>query len=91
MNWIFSHGSVHKIITEQIKFHKVCARWVPCLLTEEHKRKHFESGFEFLQRYQKEGNQFLDKIVTVDETWSHSFSLETKRSLLEWKSSISPI
>ncbi|GFS55653.1 histone-lysine N-methyltransferase SETMAR, partial [Nephila pilipes] len=50
-----SHGSVHKIIAGHPQFHKVCARWVPRLLTEEHKGKGFESAFAFLQRYQKEG------------------------------------
>ncbi|XP_035220977.1 uncharacterized protein LOC118193925 [Stegodyphus dumicola] len=31
------HGSVHKIIADHLIFRKVCARWVPRLLTEEHK------------------------------------------------------
>ncbi|XP_035231680.1 protein GVQW3-like [Stegodyphus dumicola] len=30
-----SHGSVHKIISDHLKFRKVCTRWVPRLLTEE--------------------------------------------------------
>ncbi|KFM68018.1 hypothetical protein X975_04435, partial [Stegodyphus mimosarum] len=51
-----SHGSVHKIIADHLKFHKVCARWVPRLLTDEHKGKRFESAFAFLQCYQTEGN-----------------------------------
>ncbi|XP_035215058.1 histone-lysine N-methyltransferase SETMAR-like [Stegodyphus dumicola] len=80
-----SHGSGHKIIADHLEFRKVCARWVPRLLTEEHKRKHFESAFAYLQRYQTEGNEFLDKIVTGDETWIHHFSPKIKRSSLEWK------
>ncbi|KFM67462.1 Histone-lysine N-methyltransferase SETMAR, partial [Stegodyphus mimosarum] len=85
-----SHGSVHKIIADHLEFRKVCARWVPRLLTEEHKGKRFESAFAFLQRYQTEGNDFLDKIVTGDETRIHHFSPETKRSSLEWKHCSSP-
>ncbi|XP_035209507.1 histone-lysine N-methyltransferase SETMAR-like [Stegodyphus dumicola] len=76
-----SHGSVHKIIADHLKFRKVCAR----LLLEERKGKRFESAFAFLQRYQTEGNEFLDKIVTGDETWIYHFSPETKRSSLERK------
>ncbi|GFS31103.1 histone-lysine N-methyltransferase SETMAR [Nephila pilipes] len=49
-----SYGIVRKIIADQ--FHKVCAGWVPRLLTEEHKRKRFESAFAFSQCYQKERN-----------------------------------
>ncbi|GFU16526.1 HTH_48 domain-containing protein [Nephila pilipes] len=29
-----SHGGVHKIVGDYLQFHKVCARWVPRLLTE---------------------------------------------------------
>lgn len=36
----------------------------------------FESTFVFLQRYQKEGKEFLDKIVTGDETCIHISHLE---------------
>ncbi|XP_035209966.1 histone-lysine N-methyltransferase SETMAR-like [Stegodyphus dumicola] len=85
-----SRGSVHKIIADHLKFRKVCARWVPRLLTEEHKGKSFESAFAFLQRYQTEGYEFLDKIVNGDETWIYHFSPETKRSSLEWKHCTSP-
>jgi hypothetical protein len=35
---LISHGSVHEIIHSRLGFHKVCARWVPKQLTEEHKR-----------------------------------------------------
>ncbi|XP_035215010.1 uncharacterized protein LOC118188628 [Stegodyphus dumicola] len=82
-----SHGSVHKIIADQLQFHKVCAGWVPCLLTKEHRGKCFESAWKFLQPYQKEGNEFWDKIMTGDKSWIHQFSPETKHSSFEWKHS----
>lgn len=41
---------------------------MPRLLTEEHKEKRFENAFAFLQRYQTEGYEFLDQIVTRYET-----------------------
>lgn len=85
-----SHGSVHYIISEKLQCRKICARWVPRLLTEEHKGKRFLSALKFLDRYEKEGNDFLDKIVTGDECWVHHFSPETKRSSHEWKHPHSP-
>ena len=78
-----SHGSVHKIIADHHKFRKASARWVPLLLNEEHKEKHSDSAFAFLQRYQADGNEFWYKIVTEDETWILHFSSETKRSSLK--------
>ncbi|XP_035229543.1 histone-lysine N-methyltransferase SETMAR-like [Stegodyphus dumicola] len=66
-----SHESLHKIIADHLKFRNVCARWVPRLLTEEHKGKRFESAFAFLQRYETERNEFSNKPVTGNETWVH--------------------
>ncbi|XP_035229452.1 histone-lysine N-methyltransferase SETMAR-like [Stegodyphus dumicola] len=87
MNWIFLMKVSIKIIADHLK---VCARWVPRPLTEEHKGKRFESASAFLQRYQTEGNEFWDKLMTRDETWIHYFSPETKCSSLEWKHCSSP-
>jgi hypothetical protein len=39
---LLSFGSVHNIISEEQGYHKVCARWVPGCLTEEHKNRRFE-------------------------------------------------
>lgn len=33
-----SHGSVYTITTEHLGFRKVCARWVPWLLTNDQKQ-----------------------------------------------------
>jgi len=50
-------------------YHKCCARWVPKMLTEDHKRQRIETSREFLSRYAEQGEDFLDSIVTGDETW----------------------
>ncbi|XP_035205247.1 histone-lysine N-methyltransferase SETMAR-like, partial [Stegodyphus dumicola] len=82
--------TIDEISNELDITHGICARWVPRLLTEEHEGKGFERAFAFLQSYQTERNEFLDKIVTGDETWIHHFSPETKSSSLEWKHYSSP-
>ncbi|GFW77200.1 histone-lysine N-methyltransferase SETMAR [Trichonephila clavipes] len=61
--------TLHKVVSEKLKFRKLCARWVPRLLTEEHKLKIMAWALDFLDRYHKEGDQFLERIVTGDETW----------------------
>ncbi|PNF31379.1 hypothetical protein B7P43_G10055 [Cryptotermes secundus] len=50
---------------ESLGYRKVCARWVPRLLTEDHKGQRKAITSELLQRYRHEGNDFLLCIVTV--------------------------
>ncbi|GFX99360.1 uncharacterized protein TNCV_1550241 [Trichonephila clavipes] len=39
--------TLHKVVSEKLKFRKLCARWFPRLLTEEHKLKRMASTFDF--------------------------------------------
>lgn len=45
---------------------------------------------EFLERYAEEREEFLDSIVTGDETWVYHFTPESKRKSLEWRHFTSP-
>jgi hypothetical protein len=47
---------------------KDTSRWVPKMLTDDHKTKRMGSALKFLTRYAQEGDEFLDSIVTGDET-----------------------
>ena len=44
-----------------------------------------------MDAYDKEGEAFLDRIITVDETWVHHYEPECKRQSIEWKHPQSPI
>ena len=44
-----------------------------------------------LRRYRKEGDAFLSRIVTTDETWVFHFEPESKRRSMEWKHVSSPV
>ncbi|XP_045132250.1 histone-lysine N-methyltransferase SETMAR-like [Portunus trituberculatus] len=85
-----SHGSAFQIIHDELGFHKVCARWVPRELTAEHKRKRLEVCQRLLDRYNNDGERFLSRIVTGDETWVHHYEPESKRQSMEWKHPGSP-
>ncbi len=85
-----STGLVHKIIHNDLQFNKTCARWVPRQLTEVHKNIRLRICTELLQRYQNEGEAFLEQIVTTDETWVHHYEPETKQQSMMWKHSDSP-
>lgn len=82
--------SVQNIVSEVLGYHKVSSRWVPKQLTDEHKRKRVESATEFLRRYEEEGEDFLDSIVTGDETWAHHYTPETKAQSKQWRHPTSP-
>ncbi|GBM93607.1 hypothetical protein AVEN_145676-1 [Araneus ventricosus] len=66
---------------------KLCSRWVPYLLTSEHKGARFAAFLEFLQRYSAEGNDFLSRMVTGDETWDTG----TKQASMAWRQTSSPV
>lgn len=86
-----SHGSAHEIIHDKLGFRKVCARWVPKDLTEMHKHNRVQICQRLLDRYNNEGEAFLERIVTGDETWVHHFEPESKRQSMEWKHPRSPV
>ena len=86
-----SFGSAQEIIHEILGYNKVSARWMPRQFTEEHKRRRMEICQTLLNRYNNEGEAFLSRIVTGDESWVHHYSPETKRQSLEWKHPSSPV
>ncbi|XP_014486949.1 PREDICTED: histone-lysine N-methyltransferase SETMAR-like [Dinoponera quadriceps] len=80
-----SFGSAQAIITDDLGFGKVSATWVPRLLTENQKRYRLEVCKRLLTRYQAEGEAFLHRIVTCDETWVHHYTPESKEASMEWR------
>lgn len=64
-----SYGSCQTIITEDLGFRKVCARWVPRLLTTDQKLRRLEVCQRLFARFEEEGDAFLGRIITCDEMW----------------------
>lgn len=84
-----SNGSVCAMI-ETLGYSKVCAKWVPRSLTAEHRMQRTTMSADLLERFDAEGEAFLSRIVTGDETWVHHFEPETKRQSMEWHHPQSP-
>ena len=85
-------GIGHIVVQEMIGslgYWKICARWVPRLLTEDHKVQRKAISSEMLQRYRDEGDAFLLSIVTGDESRFHHFDPEM-RQIMEWHDLDSP-
>ncbi|GFX50574.1 uncharacterized protein TNCV_615031 [Trichonephila clavipes] len=75
---------VFSIVTENLNLKKLCSRWVPRLLTVEHKEKRFAISLDFLIRYEEEGDDILSRIVTGDETWVSRITPESRQQSVDW-------
>ena len=62
-----SHGMAYLIMHDRFGFHKVCARWVPRMLTPQHKMQRMGLALQHLNRYHDEGHDMLARIVTGDD------------------------
>ncbi|UYV67034.1 hypothetical protein LAZ67_4003701 [Cordylochernes scorpioides] len=50
-------SSIGTIMSDVLNFRKVCARWVPRLLLENHKQQRMEAARAFLEMHQRDGDQ----------------------------------
>ncbi|UYV80655.1 hypothetical protein LAZ67_19001267 [Cordylochernes scorpioides] len=77
-------SSIGTIMSDVLNFRKVCARWVPHLLSENHKQQRMEAARAFLEMHRRDGYQLFSRIVTGDESWVHHSTPETKRQRMVW-------
>ena len=58
---------------------KTASRWVPYDLTENQKWLRYDAAHTHLERYEREGEAFLWRIITIKETWTRVYEpqLET--------------
>ena len=85
-----SYGKVFNIVHEQLNMRRISARWIPKMLTDDQKQMRKESCKRILGRFQREGSNFMERIVTVDETWISFYTPETKQQSTMWKTPGSP-
>ena len=71
-------SSVLKILREQLGLRKICAYWVPHLLTDEHKQSRVRLASPVIEKYNKCDPRRLEEIVTGDETWIYHFQPDSK-------------
>ena len=68
-----SEGSVQTILKKRLDLRKVCARWVPHLLSEEQKTQRLKCAREFLKTYKGCNSRVIYNLLTGDETCVHLF------------------
>ena len=66
-----SHGSVSTTLQDRLGMHKLTARWVPKSLSDELMATRASVYSALLKRFRSKEDDFLLRLVTVDETWIH--------------------
>ena len=72
-----SHGSVSTILHDRLGMRKLTARWVPKSLSDEQMATRASVCGALLTRFGSK-DDFLLRLVTVDETWVHYYEPENK-------------
>ena len=54
------------------------------------KRQQCQSSEQLLECFRRDPNDFLLRLMTMDETWLYHYNPETKQQLIEWRHSGSP-
>ena len=80
-------SSVLKILRERLRLRKICARWVPHLLTDEQKQSRVRLASQVIEKYDKCDPRRLEETVTGDETWIYHFQPDFKAKNKVWVSS----
>ena len=79
-----SHGTCHKILTEDLKMRRVASKLVPRLLSVDQKQQRLDVCL-YLQE-NAVNPSFLSNVITGDETWVYSYDPETKTQSSQRKS-----
>ena len=73
-----SHGSVSTTLHDHLGMHKLTACWVPKSLSDEQMATRASVYSALLKRFRSKEDNFLSRLVTVDETWVHYYEPENK-------------
>ena len=81
--------SVRSIIRNEMHMTKVCSRMVPRILTDDQKQYRVQVC-ESIKSKITNTPDYLNYVITGDETWVFQYDPETKRQSIQWKRSTSP-
>ena len=79
-----SRERIGSTIHEDFDMRKLSAKWVPKCLNADQKRQRCLSSEQLLEVFRRDPNDFLSRLVTMDETWYDS---EIKEQSVEWRHS----
>ena len=73
--------TVLHILHNILGYSKIVAYWVPHTLSEVQQWQRYANAQDLLNRYQREGDEFLGRIVAMDETCARSYEPHLKRQI----------
>ena len=76
---------VGSIVHEDLDMRKLSAKWVPKCLNADQKRQRCQSSEQILEFFRRDPNNFLSRLVTMDETWLFRYDPETKQQSTKWR------
>ena len=79
-----SRERVRSIIHEDLDKRKLSAKWVPKCLNADKKRQRCQSSEKLSEFFRRDPNDFLSRLLTMDETWLFHYDPETKQQSMEW-------
>ena len=79
-----SEGGVFIILHKSLGMRKLFLKWVSRLLTPNQKQQRVEDSERCLELFKWGKRGFLRRYVTIDETWIHHYTPETKGSSAKW-------
>jgi len=74
-----SKERVGYILHEESDMKKLCARGMPRLLTADQKCTRMKISEQCLERFNKNKTDFVRRFNTMDETWIHHYTPESKQ------------
>ena len=84
------HRTVLYILHDILCYRKLAARWTPYEISEVQQWHLYVVAQALLDRYLREGDDFLGRIVAMDESWARSYEPNLKCQSNEWKHPSSP-
>ena len=82
-----SRERVGSIIHEDLNIRKLSTKWVPKCLNADQKRQRCQSSEQVLKFFRRDPNDFLSRLVTMDETGYITMTRMTNQLSVEWRHS----
>jgi len=78
-----SRERVGFIIHKDLGMPKLSAKWVPKCLNADQKRQRYQSSEQYFEFFGRDPNDFLSRLVTMDEIWLYHYDPGKKQQSME--------
>jgi len=85
-----SRERIGSFVHEDLDMRKLSTKCVPKRLNADHKRQRCQLSEQYLEFFRCDPNDFLSRLVTMNETWLFHYDPETKQQSIEWRHSSLP-